>query len=254
MIIEGIPIPCNIQTELNCTNIDLTWEMCPSGAPDPDSYNVYRNDVFVANVDEMLYTDSLLYPDSLYGYKISALFGEDETFPVPAEEVTIPFPENLEPANLNYTINGNMATISWNTPTACVSPSGYNLYMDMALLGFTTDTSFQTGVFNNTVFIVEALYYFGGLASTIDIIITEIADISSVEIVIYPNPVKDNLFIQSPYNINRIELLNNIGVAVFENVSKQNTFQLNVSFLSSGIYFLKIETEHGLVLRKILVK
>ena len=69
-------------------------------------------------------------------------------------------------------------------------------------------------------------------------------------ITVYPNPVKDELHIQLPSNItiNSVSLFNGIGQKVLENSS----IDFSVSTLSSGIYYVKIETSEGSFHKKII--
>jgi hypothetical protein len=58
---------------------------------------------------------------------------------------------------------------------------------------------------------------------------------------IYPNPVKDLLFIEPLQDIDRILLLNMAGQSLRSlNTQKSGKIQINVNDLSSGIYFLEI--------------
>jgi hypothetical protein len=69
-------------------------------------------------------------------------------------------------------------------------------------------------------------------------------------IAIYPNPVQDELNIQLPSNvtINSVTLFNGIGQKVL--VKSNNNF--SVSTLSSGVYYVEIETSEGTFHKKII--
>jgi hypothetical protein len=78
---------------------------------------------------------------------------------------------------------------------------------------------------------------------------TGIAGIERVSVEIYPNPVKDMLQIENgEQRINRIEIVDLSGKVIFQSNSLRN--QINVSDLSQGIYFVKLETEKGTVTKK----
>ncbi len=75
---------------------------------------------------------------------------------------------------------------------------------------------------------------------------------------IYPNPVKENLFL----NVNLRES-ENISLQVIDAMGKKHysskhenltagkhTFEINSEILSSGIYFIRIETDKGSVIVK----
>lgn len=63
---------------------------------------------------------------------------------------------------------------------------------------------------------------------------------------VYPNPMDDRLHIVSPYGIHVAELYNLQGLVVWK---KQNFIQteLNTKDLPAGVYFLRCQTDHGIV-------
>ncbi len=72
------------------------------------------------------------------------------------------------------------------------------------------------------------------------------------EITIYPNPVKNILMVknESNFEINSIKIFNELGSLVLE----QNIplIQIDVSKFSRGLYFMQIETENGILTKKII--
>lgn len=253
LVMSSLYYPCNLLSNVNCTDVELHWEMCPAGAPDPESYNVYRDDEIIANITDTTYTDSLLDPEITYEYKVSAIIDGSETTATPIEELTIPLPDDLEPTNLSFTINGNMITLTWDPPTGCLIPDWYNIYRDGNLIGSTNETYYLFD-FGNYEYFVTAVYYFGESGPSNSIVITEINENISNQIFIFPNPAKEKLFIHFPININRLEFLNNLGITIFTKNVYSKTYQLNVSHFNPGIYFIKLYTEQGLVLRKVLIE
>ena len=69
-----------------------------------------------------------------------------------------------------------------------------------------------------------------------------------------PNPVNDILNIENNYQINSIKVYNQLGQMVFGKVINNNTTQLDLSVINSGIYNVLIETEKGPVNHKIVKK
>ena len=73
---------------------------------------------------------------------------------------------------------------------------------------------------------------------------------------IYPNPVDDILYISGNKSINTIALLNISGIKIKEyqvkNFGKKST--LNLSNVSPGLYFLKIDTKNKTYTEKIFIK
>jgi len=69
-------------------------------------------------------------------------------------------------------------------------------------------------------------------------------------IAIYPNPVQNELHIQLPSNItiNSVSIFNGIGQKVLENSNSD----FSVNTLSSGVYYVEIETSEGTFHKKII--
>ena len=73
--------------------------------------------------------------------------------------------------------------------------------------------------------------------------------VESPTVKVYPNPVKDELRIESNgLTIKSVEIFGLSGKTVYQSSNFSNP--INVSVLSQGIYFLKIETEKGVIARK----
>jgi ribosomal protein L32 len=78
---------------------------------------------------------------------------------------------------------------------------------------------------------------------------TGIAEIEGVSIKIYPNPVKNELIIdRGQLTINSVEIIDLSGKTIFQFNELRN--QINVSALPRGIYFVKVETDKGIVTQK----
>lgn len=66
---------------------------------------------------------------------------------------------------------------------------------------------------------------------------------------VYPNPVNNQLFIETNSVINQVSLYNITGKLVYTSVNQLNS--VNMENLESGLYILKVETENGTTSRKI---
>lgn len=78
---------------------------------------------------------------------------------------------------------------------------------------------------------------------------------SQANISIYPNPTKDKLFIDSKSTQYKyLEVRNVLGQIMFEKTNFSQSTEVNVNNWQSGIYFLKINTEKGIVCEKIVVE
>ena len=70
-------------------------------------------------------------------------------------------------------------------------------------------------------------------------------------ITIYPNPVIDLININTSLTILEVEIYDVLGKRL--NYIKVNNRKIDVSGVNSGVYILKIKTEIGIILKKILL-
>ncbi|MCX6280721.1 MAG: T9SS type A sorting domain-containing protein [Bacteroidetes bacterium] len=77
----------------------------------------------------------------------------------------------------------------------------------------------------------------------------------NIKITVYPNPATDNIYMKSEYSIISTEVMDYTGRIVYSNPDLQGKIsQINVSTLNSGIYMVKIVTDHGIGVKKITVR
>ena len=70
---------------------------------------------------------------------------------------------------------------------------------------------------------------------------------------LYPNPVKETLYIKTPFQIQSLSITNILGQKVFSQLGYHNS--LKVSNLSPGLYILKALHDNGLKTnRKFIIK
>ncbi len=77
-----------------------------------------------------------------------------------------------------------------------------------------------------------------------------VSDFSANKTIVYPNPVKDVLKIISTNSILSITILNINGSKVYEEIISDN--KVDLSTLNSGIYFVKIKSDHDSVIKKLI--
>ena len=70
-------------------------------------------------------------------------------------------------------------------------------------------------------------------------------------LIVFPNPATDILNIRSTFEITAVELVDHLGKSVI--TSYINNYQLDVSRLSKGIYFLKITKGNMQIVKKIVI-
>jgi len=70
-------------------------------------------------------------------------------------------------------------------------------------------------------------------------------------LILFPNPSSNSITIQAESAFNKVEVFNFLGQTVLTQLNTQIYLTtLNVSNLNSGIYFVRIETENGVTVRK----
>mgnify|MGYP003447659875 CR=1 FL=1 len=73
---------------------------------------------------------------------------------------------------------------------------------------------------------------------------------------IYPNPVKDELFIATEVNVKEISIYDVYGRQAMRQQVNETTSQqvVNVAGLNSGIYFVKVVTDNGEIVKRFVKK
>ncbi len=72
---------------------------------------------------------------------------------------------------------------------------------------------------------------------------TDLENINSYQVNIYPNPSSKELFISSISNIKSIEIFNSMGQNVYQNNLESSKFNLNISDFDTGYYIVKVVFE-----------
>lgn len=115
------------------------------------------------------------------------------------------------------------------------------------------------GLFSATD-IVQGTFTLGGLAQSTQILFGYFIDmvtgkpyqpVQEISLEVYPNPVSDQLFIRSDQSLTRVELYNQQGQRLLLRDVTGQQASLDVQKLSSGVYFVRIETAKGNITKKI---
>lgn len=141
-------------------------------------------------------------------------------------------------------------------PSTFINPVTWNTgeTTEMIAISPTTSTSYSySGVFNSvplsrtctaigttTIFVIPCNNGVG------------IKDLTQLDFKIYPNPIKDILYLEFEQSATKLKITNALGQTVFvlnEPLPKQ---EVDLSFLSSGIYYLKVWNQDGQQITKIL--
>jgi len=134
----------------------------------------------------------------------------------------------------------------------------YNVYRDTLMIA--TEIS-QTQYIDNSVspgnpeYVVSAVYEAcESFSDTLSgFIVTQILEQSGSGIAIFPNPAGESVNILSWKMITKIIIFDNSGQLIIERNIQDYQTQINTSSLTSGLYFIKIETKAGTTLKKLVV-
>ncbi|WP_162426582.1 YCF48-related protein [Pontibacter pudoricolor] len=69
---------------------------------------------------------------------------------------------------------------------------------------------------------------------------------------VYPNPVQDRLYLSHPENIQKIEVLDQVGKIILHLTPNAKNYELDLSTKVAGIYFLRVYSESFTHIRKII--
>lgn len=84
--------------------------------------------------------------------------------------------------------------------------------------------------------------------------VVDIAEVGETYSAMYPNPATDRLTIESESTIKTISIFNLAGQKVYEIAMDQEKVDLNIDFLETGIYMVRLETEIGTKVEKLNVR
>ncbi|MBU0487218.1 MAG: T9SS type A sorting domain-containing protein [Bacteroidetes bacterium] len=70
---------------------------------------------------------------------------------------------------------------------------------------------------------------------------------------VYPNPANDVLNVVAPYDFARVDIINSTGQVVFSGKELNNIFHINTSEFNSGMYFIRMTMENGVVTKRFAV-
>ena len=144
---------------------------------------------------------------------------------------------------------------------------GYNIYRQHNNMGewiqvnedLVTETSYTDVTPENGLYCYYIESVFEGCVSDSSnnqcvIISVGIADVNADGLVIYPNPTRDLINIASLQQIERVTVLNYLGQVVKDqSVNDAKELKIGMENIEDGLYFIRIETTGGTVIRKITI-
>ena len=226
---------------LNNVEVSLTWYK--------GSYDLGNNFVIKYENDNIIYYNGgSLNNGFLYSW-INNCSCENNTFDMcdPVE-------------NLKANINKNNVVLMWDAPSNSKEVIKYEIYRDTKLAGETDGLSFvDSNIEHNRAFSytysVRPIYEncngsFKSILAQWGVDINEYSHNTNINI--YPNPTNDKLYIEAETEIEDVIVYDIYGRRQQLSAISHQPSVIDVSKLKSGIYFVKINTNEGNIVKRII--
>jgi hypothetical protein len=248
-------------TSISKESITIIW----TAATDVETFDVYKNDEWIAKVNETTYTDKGTFAEGIiYTYCVLPVYHTCLVSPACAKayiEPCIPF----DVTNIVATGNQNTKTvhITWDYAGANAT---FDILKDGKLLTNTDKKNYTDNIEYDITYkycVKPVAECAGGAAACNTVLIDTPTGITEpiTGISIYPNPTKGELsVVSSEYRVQSTEY-RVLSIAIFDlmgrNVSRltshiSHPISIDISHLLSGVYFVRIKTENDVVIRKVV--
>ena len=270
----------NVVATTTETTVTLTWDAIEGAT----SYNIYTPKSFdsdVLGLEDTTYTFEGLTAGKRYCFEVSAVYPTDESdaFEVCAttktegeddgEDPEYPEPTTVPAAPVInvYAENSGLIVIEWEAVETAIFYYVYhkgNLVGDGQVMG----TEVEIKVYPETeyCFTVTAVNTVGESEHSEEDCATTPAEgedpinpdsnieVAENDFVIYPNPVNDKLYIETETEVKEVVVYDIFGRQQdLSDISGQQSV-INVANLNSGVYFVKVVTENGEVVKRFVKK
>ncbi|MCL2041413.1 MAG: S8 family serine peptidase [Bacteroidales bacterium] len=252
----------NLAVEITDATAVLTWS-APTGAP--EKYLIYCNNEFLDETTATTYTQTGIVGGN-YRYCVEALYPDGCTSELTCTENTLPCELTIELTAEGVPDTGII--LSW---LPVVEGAKFNLYRDAQLLATVEDNTYTDAVSDpdqRYCYTVTAIC--AGNTETEPSneeclsVITAINEMDH-QIKIYPNPTTGELTIcDMRYEICDIAIFDVMGRTVLQSQTapppapfkggefRTSHITFDLSNVPTGIYFLRITTENGVIVRKVI--
>ena len=249
--------PTEISAEAtSTTTIVLTWSKVEKAA----GYNIYWGEEIIDRVSETTYTVEGLTPSTEYCYRVTSVNKTIESFDKSDFACATTFDiVPAVPANVKVEATSSTSVkVSWD---AAENAKRYYIYSADTLVAKTSYTYYNiVGLTPDTEYCYTVTAVNGEVESDESAEScgkTEpegIAELAS-SLNVYPNPVNDKLYIETEMNVEEVVVYTITGVIVGQQstVNSQQSY-IDVTNLNSGVYFVKVVTENGEVVKRFIKK
>jgi len=272
--VEWGNVPQDLQAELldngETMNASLRWRPAFLAT----GYTVTRNGETIAEVTGEAYADENLEAGETYCYKVIA-HGEDfeessnEACVTTPDAPTPPEPPVLPcnaPTNLRREAPMNVAHIAWNVPEER-EPDSYTVVIVNNLTQETTEVTGVTETFYEEAITIEEMDKSYKVKAVYEECESEFAQTESGEdfininnlsvpeslmnVVLYPNPTTGLLTVEQE-GLTSVEVYNLVGQRLLREDVTESTATFDMSSLQNGVYLVKVNTNLGSVMQKVV--
>ena len=162
----------------------------------------------------------------------------------------------------HFTIDGTDTEFTYAQDTWIMVSINFDLDNGMAWIKFDDDMMIEFPTANT----IGGIDYYGNdtggapgafyddVCFTTGDVILSIHEYQSSSINVYPNPATNIVNVKSDIQINSVIVYNYLGQVIVTEKVNTNLYQLNSSQYQSGVYFIQIETNEGIVTKRIIIK
>lgn len=223
--------------------LKITWDI-PENA-NPIGYNLYiDNKLILNNTQETSFNIDMT---DFCIVEVVALYENNMTS---VGTINIFSSEFETPQNVNVTANTSDILVSWDAIDNAIS---YEVFRNGKFLANATETNYtDTNIKKDEEYCYQIKAVYDNNKSILSKKSCIIAKGDNIEefkssFNIYPNPVDDKLYIETDENVYEVNIYSINGQRV-NNATSQRV--IDVAGLKSGIYFIKIETDNGNIIRR----
>ena len=253
------------------TTIVLSWKPVEKA----ERYNIYSGtETIKMALNDTTYTVTGLEAETQYCFNVVAINREgqsDKSEDACATTLKAEEPAKLDaPTNLRAAIRQDVPdydykfeiTVAWD---AVEGAKGYDVFVNTEKeqdfhMGYTNGTAYVIGTDQETTFEFYVVAFNDETESDPSEVYTVVVEDDAIEELnasfnVYPNPVNDKLYIETEEIVKEVVVYDVFGRhQVIETPSHHDVMSIEVSNLNSGVYFVMIKTNEGIVTKRFIKK